>query len=152
MTIAVNGKSIHAVILVSDTSYITAIQPNDMFSPSHPRLLRVPLTLIWGQAESATPSIQQQFIDSLISHGAKSASLPVGYYQYFTIVSADSFSIPSALGMRYGEYFLYQFTADTSISRALVKSFAKQYGDSVYISLFGGRGEMYYTTVLKLEP
>jgi hypothetical protein len=51
--------------------------------------------------------------------------------------------------MRYGKFFIYQFDSDTSLSRNLVKSFAKKYGDSAYVQLNGGRGEMYYTTVLK---
>jgi len=152
LTISINGKTIKSHLLVSDTSYLINIQPNDIIMPSRPRLLRVPTTVIWGQAESNTPMPQQEFIDSLIAHGAIQRALPIGYYFYFTVVSADSFSIPSMMGSRYGQYFLFDFLDSTSVSRALVKSFAKRYGDNIYIGLFGGRGEMYYTTVLGLEP
>jgi hypothetical protein len=153
ITININGQKVRALFLVSDTSYILKIQPNNFIALSRTRLLRVPNNIIWGQAESISPTVYQQFIDSLIVAGAKPANILVGDYGlYFKIVSADSFYIPSVMGMRYGKYFLYEFNADTSVSRNLVKSFAKKYGDAVYIQLTGGRGEMYYTTVLKWEP
>jgi hypothetical protein len=147
--ITVNGKDIQALLLVTDSSYIVKIQPNNFVSSNRPRLLRVPKNIIWGQAESILPLVYQNFLDSLIVVGAKPGKLLVGDYMYFKIISPDSFYIPSVLGMRYGKFFIYQFDSDTSLSRNLVKSFAKKYGDSAYVQLNGGRGEMYYTTVLK---
>lgn len=152
MTISINGKTVAALTLLSDTSFIVKVQPNNLVATSRPRLLRVPQTIIWGQAESILPSTYQLFLDSLVILGATSATLPAGDYFYFSVNADGSFSIPAALGFPYGRHFLYRFTADTSISRGLVKRFAKRYQDSVYVQLTGGRGEMYYTTVLKWEP
>jgi hypothetical protein len=152
MNISINGKSVAALLLLSDTSFITRVQPNSLVTTPRPRLLRVPQTIVWGQAESISPSIYQLFLDSLVILGATSTTLFTGDYFYFSINTDGSFSIPSALGFPYGRHFLYRFDADTSVSRSLVKRFAKRYQDSVYIQLTGGRGEMYYSTVLKWEP
>jgi hypothetical protein len=152
MTITTNGKKIESLILVSDTSYIIKIQPNDMISASYSRLLRIPKNAIWGRAESIIPSLHQQFIDSLISNGAKYPALPIGYYKYFTVVSSDSITIPFDLGMDYGQSFLFQFNGDTIVTRALVKTFGKQNGDSAFVRLMGGRGEWYDSNILRFEP
>ncbi len=152
MTILTNEKKIESLILVSDTSYIMKVQPNDMISASYSRLLRIPKNTIWGRAESITPSLHQQFIDSLNSNGAKYPALPIGYYKYFTVVSSDSFTIPFDLGMHYGQSFLFQFNGDTIVTRALVKTFGKQNGDSAFVRLMGGRGEWYDSDILRYEP
>jgi hypothetical protein len=152
MNISINTKSIAALLLLSDTSFITRIQPNNLLTTSRPRLLRVPQKIVWGEAESIPPSVYQLFLDSLVILGATSATLSAGEYFYFSINSDGSFTIPSALGFPYGRHFLYRFDPDTNVSRSLVKRFAKRYQDSIYIRLTGGRGEMYYTTVLLREP
>lgn len=152
MTISINGKTVAALMLLSDTSYTTKVQSNNLTATSCPVLLRVPRNIIWGQAESFTSTVYQSFLDSLITLGATPASLQAGYYGYFTVNSDGSDTIPSALGYPYGRHFLYQFNADTSLSLALVKTFAKRYQDSIYVELLGGRGEMYYSTVLQYEP
>ncbi len=150
--LAVNGSTVQALLSITDGSLLTRVQPNNIIVPSTPELMRVPPTIIWGQAESITPFPSQNFLDSLQLLGATTASLPPGQYFYFTINADGSFEIPSNFGMAYGHHFLYRFDGDTSMTRSLVKRFAKRYPDSLYVSLFGGRGEMYYTTVLRLEP
>lgn len=152
MEVSINGKTVMALMLLSDTSYTTKVQPNNLTTTSCPVLLRVPSHIIWGQAESFTPPIYQSFLDSLIMLGATTASLQAGYYFYFTINSDGSDTIPSALGYSYGRHFLYKFNSDTALSRGLIKSFAKRYQDSIYVQLSGGRGEMYYSTILRYEP
>ena len=150
--IVTHDRTTHALLSVTDTSLTTEIQANNYLVASRPRLLRVPPTIIWGQAESFTTFVYQNFLDSLQALGASTPVLPSGEYYYFTISPDGSFSIPSALGMAYGRHFLYRFGGDTSVTRNLVKRFAKRYSASVYVGLFGGRGEMYYTTVLGSEP
>lgn len=140
------------MVLVSDTSFATQIQPNNLIETSSPRLLRVPRNIIWGQAESIYSSVYQLFLDSLVILGATPATLIAGQYNYFSINADGSFSIPSALSFPYGRHFLYQFDPDTTVNRSLVKRFAKRYRDSIYIQLLGGRAEMYYSTVLQREP
>ncbi len=150
--IIINGRTIVALLSVNDTSFLTRVQPNNCVKNSRPRLLRVPLDVIWGQAESFTPALYQMFLDSLVALGASVPHLPAGEYFYFTANTDGSSRISSALGRAHGRHFLYRFSPDTSLTRSLVKRFAKRHGDSIYVALFGGRGEMYFTTVLKLEP
>jgi hypothetical protein len=152
MTVAMNDTTVPGLVLVTDTAYITKVQPNNLLATSRPILMRVPQTIIWGQAESSSPPIYQSFLDSLTILGATSAQLSAGDYVYFSVNADGSFSIPSALGFAYGRHFLNRFTADTSITRGLVKRFAKRYQDSITVKLSGGRGENYYSTILRWEP
>lgn len=152
MNFKINGVTIAAIMLVSDTSFVTKIQPNNLIEIATPRVLRVPRNIIWGQAESISPSVYQSFLDSLVFLGATPATLMAGQYHYFSINEDGSFSIPSMLGFPYGCHFLYRFDPDTMVSRSLVKRFAKRYRDSICVELLGGRGENYYTSVLQNEP
>jgi hypothetical protein len=152
MTVKMNGMNVEALLLVSDTSYIVKIQPNNYLSATRSRLLRVPAHAVWGQAESYTPVEHQLFIDSLKGIGARKVPFTTGDYHYFKVFSADSFSTNSMMGYRHGQFFLMMYDGNTAQSKNLVKRFAKRYLDSLYVRLTGGRGEMLYTTVLRYEP
>jgi hypothetical protein len=152
MTVAINDTTVPGLFLITETAYVTKVQPNNLLATSRPTVLRVPHTIIWGQAESSSPPIYQSFLDSLAILGATSAQLSAGDYVYFSVHADGSFTIPSALGFAYGRYFLNRFAADTSVTRSLVKRFAKRYQDSIYVQLSGGRGERYYSTILRWEP
>ncbi|MGK9368507.1 hypothetical protein ACSSWA_06375 [Melioribacter sp. Ez-97] len=150
--IIINGKEITGVITVSYESFDMKIRPNNIIICRQNTILRIPAYIIWGQAESIRPDHYGLFLDSLKILGAKEHNLKPGQYTYFDIDSQGNFDTHSVLGMPYGEFFLRSFEGDTLITRNLVKRFSKRYGDSVYIKLFGGRGEMYFSTVLKNEP
>lgn len=152
LDIKINTKKVLGLITVTDELFNLEIQPNNIIYFYKEELYRVPRTIIWGQAESIEPTPYQLFLDSLVILGAQTHNLQAGDYHYFAVDSQGGFSINSALGMPYGKHFLYNFEGDTLITRNLVKRFAKRYLDSIYIQLFGGRGEMYFSTVLKNEP
>lgn len=152
LDIKINTKKVLGLIKVTDDLFNLEIQPNNIIYFYQEELHRIPGTIIWGQAESIESTPYQLFLDSLVISGAKVHHLQTGDYNYFEVDSQGGFSINSALGMSYGKHFIYNFESDTLISRKLVKRFAKRYPDSIYIQLFGGRGEMYYSTILKNEP
>ena len=152
LSIEINNKIVNAVITVTEYSFNLTIQRNNILTVNQNTILRIPQTIIWGQTESFTPEPYHLFLDSLIILGAEPHGLQAGNYRYFEVLSPDSFDTHSAMGRRYGEYFLYRFDPDTLISRNLIKRFAKRYDDSIYIKLDGGRGELYRSTVLKHEP
>ena len=152
LSIEINDDTVNAMITVSEFSFNLTIQPNSILTVNQGSILRIPQTIIWGQAESITTEPYRLFLDSLIILGAESYDLQAGNYRYFEVFSPDSFDTHSAMGMRYGEYFLYNFDPDTLILRNLIKRFAKRYDDSIYIGLDGGRGELYRSTVLRNEP
>lgn len=148
----INSKKVMELITVTNESFDLKIQPNNIIHFYKESLHRIPKTIIWGQAESIDQAPYQLFLDTLLILGAQQHNLQPGDYYYFEVDSQGGFITHSALGMAYGEYFLYNFEGDTLTTRNLVKRFAKRYLDSIYIQLFGGRGEMYYSTVLKNEP
>lgn len=153
LDIIVNNTKLLGQLTVSEESFELRIQPNNLiYIQIEEKLLRVPNITIWGQAESIEPAPSRIFLDSLKVLGAQSPNLKHGDYHYFKIDSNGNFSTNSVLGMPYGEFFIYKFVGDTSITRNLVKRFAKRYRDSIYIQLMGGRGEMFYSTVLQNEP
>ncbi len=152
LDILVNNKRILGKITVMEESLELQIQPNNLINIFNEKLNRVPNKIIWGQAESIKPTPYRIFLDSLIVFGVQLHNLKSGDYQYFKIDTSGNFSMNSVLGMPYGEFYIYKFEGDTSITRNLVKRFAKRYHDSIYIRLMGGRGEMYYSTVLENEP
>jgi hypothetical protein len=152
LDIIVNNTKLLGKLTVSKESFELRIQPNNLIYIFQEKLLRVPSKTIWGQAESIKPTPYRIFLDSLIVLGAQAPNLKPGDYYCFKIDSNGNFSTKSVLGMPYGEFFIYKFEGDTSITRNLVKRFAKHYLDSIYIQLMGGRGEMFYSTVLKNEP
>lgn len=152
ISITINGEIVKSMIVVSESGFHLSVQPNNILTIAQSAILRIPQTTIWGQAESCTPEPYRLFLDSLLFLGAEPHGLQEGNYRYFEVFSPDSFDTHSAMGMRYGEYFLYDFDADTLILRNLVKRFAKRYGDSVNVQLDGGRGELYRSTVLDNEP
>ncbi len=152
LNITINGKKVIGLITKNDESFELKIQPNNLISFHQEKLLRIPNSIIWGQSESMEQAPFQQFIDSLIVLGAKPHNLKTGDYSYFEVDSQGGFDLNSALGMAYGKHFLYNFEGDTLITKNLVKRFAKRYLDSIYIQLSGGKGEMYYSTVLRNEP
>jgi hypothetical protein len=152
LDIKINTKKVLGLITVTDELFGLEIQPNNIIYSYQEEIHRIPRTTIWGQAESIQPTPFQLFLDSLVILGAQSHNLQAGDYHYFEVDSQGGFNIKSALGMAYGKHFLYNFEGDTLITRNLVKRFAKRYLDSIYIQLFGGRGEMYFSTVLKNEP
>ncbi len=149
LDISINGKKLLCLITVTDDSFKLKIQPNNIIRLYNDVLYRIPKTIIWGQAESIEPAPYQLFLDSLVVLGAKPHNLAAGDYFYFTVDDNGGFDTHSALGMPYGNYFLFNFEGDTTLTRNLVKKFAKRYLDSIYIRLSGGRGEEYYSTVLK---
>jgi hypothetical protein len=152
LDITINSKKVIGLIKVTKESFELKIQPNNMIHFYNTTLFRIPKTIIWGQSESILPTPYKLFLDSLIILGAKPHNLKGGDYYYFEVDFQGGFNTHSALGMAYGEYFLYNFEGDSLITRSVIKRFAKRYVDSIYIQLFGGRGEMYYSTVLKNEP
>lgn len=152
LDIIANNKKTLGELSVTEESFELIIQPNNLIYIFQEKLLRVPNKTIWGQVESIEPMPYQIFLDSLVVLGAQSHNLKAGDYFYFKIDYDGNFSTNSVLGMPYGKFFIYKFVGDTSITRNLVKRFAKRYLDSIYIQLMGGRGEMYYSTVLKNEP
>lgn len=152
LDIIVNNTKLLGKLTVSEESFELRIQPNNLIYIFQKKLLLVPNNIIWGQAESIEPTPYRIFLDSLIVLGAQSHNLKPGDYHYFKIDSSGNFSTNSVLGIPYGEFFIYKFEGDTSITRNLVKRFAKRYRDSIYIQLLGGRGEMFYSTILKNEP
>lgn len=152
LDIIVNNTKLLGKLTVSEESFELTIQPNNIIYIFQKKLFLVPNKIIWGQAESITPTPYRIFLDSLIVLGAQSHNLKPGDYHYFKIDSNGNFSTNSVLGMPYGEFFIYKFEGDTSITRNLVKRFAKRYRDSIYIKLLGAKGEMFYSTVLQNEP
>ncbi len=152
LSIKINGVTVNALLTVSEESFHFALQSNNIITINQNSILRIPQTTIWGQAESITAEPYRLFLDSLIILGAEPYDLQAGNYRYFEVFSPDSFDAHSAMGMRYGEYFLYNFDPDTLILRNLIKRFAKRYDDSIFIGLDGGRGEQFRSTVLKHEP
>ena len=152
LQITINGKKVIGLIKVSDESFEIKTQPNNIISYQQNNLLRIPENIIWGQSESIQQSTYKQFLDSLKIFGAKAHNLKPGDYSYFEIDSQGNFNTHSALGMSFGEFFLFSFQGDTLITRSLIKRFSKRYLDSIYIQFSGGRGEMYYSTVLRNEP
>lgn len=152
LDITINSKKVMGLIAVTNESFDLKIQPNNIVHFYKENLFRIPKTIIWGQAESIEQTPYQLFIDSLVILGAQNHKLQPGDYFYFEVDSQGGFNTHSALGMANGKYFLYNFEGETLITRNLVKRFAKRYSDSIYIQLSGGRGEMYYSTVLKNEP
>ncbi|MDO8550937.1 MAG: hypothetical protein Q7S39_12420, partial [Ignavibacteria bacterium] len=152
LDITINSKNVMGLITVTNESFELKIQPNNIIYFYKEELFRIPKTIIWGQAESIEQAPYQLFLDSLVILGAQNHNLQPGDYYYFEVNSQGGFNTHSALGMAHGEYFLYNFEGDTLTTRNLVKRFAKRYLDSIYIQFFGGRGEMYYSTVLKNEP
>lgn len=152
LEISINGKKLIGLITVSGESFKLQMQPNNIIHFDNEILYRVPKTTIWGQAESKEQSQYQQFLDSLIVLGAKPHNLNPGDYNYFEVDAQGGFNTHSALSMSYGKYFLYNFEGDTTLTRNLIKRFAKRYLDSLNIQFNGGRGEMYHSTVLMKEP
>lgn len=152
LKISINGGTVQGLLSVTDSSYNVKMQTNNIVYSSHPRILRVPKFTIWGQVGSLTSREQQLFIDSLKSIGAKQDSLIIGDYYYFEVISRDSFSTNSVIGSYYGQFYLLSYTGDIINTRNIVKRFAKRYQDTINIQLSGGRGERYYSTVLKYEP
>lgn len=152
LSIKINGEIVKAMIVVSELSFDLSVQPNNILTITESEILRIPETTIWGQAESHTAEPYRLFLDSLLIFGAEPHGLQAGNYGYFEVFSPDSFNTHSAMGSRYGEYFLYDFDVDTLILRNLVKRFAERYDDSIYVQLNGGRGEFYLSTVLRTEP
>ena len=148
----INSKKVTGLITVTDESFNLKIQPNNIILFYKDTLYKIPETIIWGQAESIDPVPYQLFLDSLVILGAQQHNLKPGDYYYFEVYSQGGYNTHSALGMAHGEYFLHNFGGDTLITRNLVKRFAKRYLDSIYIKLSGGRGEIYYSTILKNEP
>jgi hypothetical protein len=151
LKITINGKMILGQIICSDASYKIQIQPNNIIEVKNPTILRVPVNIIWGQAESISPEPYKVFLDSLEYLGAKQYNLQPGEYNYFQIKSDGSFQISSNFGMEYGEKYIFEFGEDTLITRNLIKRFAKRYKDNIYIKLSGGHGEQFFSTVLKNE-
>ena len=152
LNITINGKKVIGLITINDESFELKIQPNNLISIYQEKLLRIPSSIIWGQSESIEQTPFQLFIDSLIVLGAKPHNLNAGDYSYFEVDTQGGFNTHSALGMPYGKYFLYNYEGDSTSIRNLIKRFAKRYLDSIYIQLSGGKGEMYYSTVLRNEP
>ena len=152
LEITINNKKIIGLITLTNDSFKFKIQPNNIVYFYQEILYRIPKTIIWGQAESIEPTPYQLFLDSLVILGAQQHNLHPGDYYYFEVDSQGGFNTHSALGMANGEYFLKNFEGDTLMTRNLVKRFAKRYLDSIYIKLSGGRGEQYYSTILKNEP
>ncbi len=152
LNISVNNKTLKGLLTVTNESYEIKIQPNNLIQVYRDKSLRVPVTIIWGQAESIELAPYQIFLDSLKVLGAKPHNLKAGDYYYFEVDSQGGFNTYSALGMAHGNYFLYNYEGDILLVRSLIKRFSKRYLDSIYIQLSGGRGEMYYSTVLKNEP
>ena len=152
LEITINNKKIIGLITLTNESFKFIIQPNNIVYFYQEILYCIPKTIIWGQAESIEPTPYQLFLDSLVILGAQQHNLHPGDYYYFEVDSQGGFNTHSALGMANGEYFLKNFEGDTLMTRNLVKRFAKRYLDSIYIKLSGGRGEQYYSTILKNEP
>ncbi len=152
LEITINNKKIIGLITISEESFKFRIQSNNIVYFYQEILYRIPETIIWGQAESIELTPYQLFLDSLVILGAQQHNLHPGDYYYFDVDSQGGFNTHSALGMANGEYFLKNFEGDTLITRNLVKRFAKRYQDSIYIKLSGGRGEQFYSTILKNEP
>ena len=152
LSIGINDDTVNAIITVSEQSFYFTLQRNSILTINQNPILRIPQTTIWGQAESIMSEPYRLFLDSLLILGAEPHGLQAGNYRYFEVFSPDSFDTHSAMGMRYGEYFLYNFDPDTLILRNLVKRFAIRYDDSIYVRLDGGRGELFRSTVLKHEP
>lgn len=148
----INGKLVLAELRISDTSLDLIIQPNNLIETQLPRVMRVPINTIWGSAESIIAAPAQEFIDSLQILGAKPIRLDVGDYSYFSIDDQGALNLKMVPGMANYNFYLYDFERDTSITRGLVKRFAKRHMDSIYIVLWGGRGEAYFSTVLVNEP
>jgi hypothetical protein len=118
---------------------------------NRPVLFRVPPTIIWGSVESLTSEGRQQFLDSLHALGTSSVILPSGDYYYFSFTPDGVFSYLESVGRKYSASFIYRYTGDTLAVRNLVKRFGQKYSDSISVHLYGGRGEMYYSFVLKRE-
>lgn len=152
LDITINGKKLLSLITVTNELFEFKIQPNNIVHFYNEILLRVPETIIWGQAESIEPRPFQIFLDSLVILGAQHHNLKPGDYCYFEVDPYGGFNTHSTLGMAHGEYFLYNFEGDTLTTRNLIKRFAKRYLDLIYIQLSGGRGERFYSTVLMNEP
>lgn len=152
LDISINGKKLFGLITVTSESFIFKIQANNIIHFYSDSLLRIPKAIIWGQAGSIEQKPYQLFLDSLEVLDAQPHNLKPGDYYYYIVYPNGSFNLHSALGMPYGQFFLYIFEGDTLITRNLVKRFAKRYIDSIYIQLRGGRGERYYSTVLINEP
>jgi len=152
LEVTINSEVLMGMLKVDDGSFEFKIQPNNIINFYPDTLLRVPLNVIWGQAESIKPGVYQTFLDTLAMLGAQPNNLKPGYYYYFDINKDGTFNIHSTLNTNYGKFFLYKYNGDANDLRNLIKRFAKNYQDSIYIQLNGGKGEAYYSTVLKYEP
>jgi hypothetical protein len=145
------NSTVRSLLTVSEASLSVNMPGNYYLVSNRPVLFRVPSAIIWGSVGSFTSDGCEKFLDSLHALGTSTVILPSGDYYYFSFTPEGGFSCVELLGYRYSTSFIYRYTGDTSAVRNLVKRFGQNYSDSIYVHLYGGRGEMYNSSVLKRE-
>jgi hypothetical protein len=155
ISISINGGIIHGLLRVAADAYSTSLQRNNVLSIRFPEVRRVPRAMIWGMLDVPSLSslyVAWRFLDSLVYLGARYHDLKDGEYWYFRLEAGGHAQIALPHEQEYFHPFLFRFAPDTSVARSLVKRFAKRYPDSLTIHLYGGRGEVFLSDQLRLEP
>jgi hypothetical protein len=155
LSIAINGGSIHGILRFEADSYSTSLQSNNVLSNRFPEMRRVPPNIIWGMLDvPSMPSlyVAWRFLDSLVYTGGRHHWLQAGEYWYFRIEPGGHIEIALSHEQEYFHPFLFSFDRDTSVLRGLVRRFVKQYPDSLSVRLYGGRGEVFLSDQLRIEP
>lgn len=120
-----------------------------------PELQRVPDGTIWGLVGYITGSLEPtvlSFFDSLTVLGALPGTYSPGYYGYFIIDSSGTIREPQWQAFPHARAFIRHFRGDMLVLRDLVKRYGQRHADSLYISLYGTRGEAFYSWVLRDDP
>jgi hypothetical protein len=154
LSIAVNNHVFRTDLTVSGTSYSIGTPDAPWVIFPEPDLLRVPDGTIWGGVGyhvSGSAHLAQSFVDSLASLGAHTQRYRSGDYGYFVIDSTGTIEPPENGGYHFFRPFILQGPPSLDPVRSLVGRYGKNFGDSLYVSLYGCHGEAFFSWVLRWE-
>jgi hypothetical protein len=150
LEIKVKNRRSSGKLVVTSNYYEIQMDKTRKLEIANYTLNRIPDNSIWGKVGyhyTSTEALVESFIDSLMILGATSNEYSTGDYGYFQIATNGQISFPGLSGYHFQKPFIFHFSQNSTLLKNLVRNYGQTFGDSVSISLFNTRGEVYRSWV-----
>jgi len=146
--LSANGTTASGVLQIDRDSVVVRGGEGRWTKFPRPVLHRLPPGTIWGVIGWG-PSDQsrraQAFLDSLQVLGARALLLAPGDYDFFQVGPDGTVLTPETTGYYFARAFALRYDGDHAAPAGVVRAF----GDSLWISMYGVRGESWLSWVLR---
>lgn len=144
----IEQQTVNGRIEITDQEIKTFFDPNAAIVITNPVVKRIPNNAVWGivgYPDQTWAAVVQQFYDTLEAAGASSQVWATGNYFHFSVDNSGTIITPSNTGYHYAQSFLYLFNGSPELLDTTVARFGRRYHDTLYVSLYDGKGRQLFS-------